>query len=101
MEVKRKKLPKLNSSLKSKKQPKTNPALKPPTDRPTLLFVTKNNHKKRSAQKKHKTLGYIFSGATTPMRVKALCITICMACVNAMRASLSSCDSAFMTGSAL
>ncbi len=45
--------------------------------------------------------GYIFSGAKTPIRVNALCITICMACVSVIRASLSPSDFALMTGSAL
>ncbi len=44
---------------------------------------------------------YIFSGATTPIRVKALYMAILTACVNAIRASLSSCESAFITGNAL
>jgi hypothetical protein len=44
---------------------------------------------------------YIFSGATTPMSVKALCITISIACVSVKRASTSPSESAFITGSAL
>ncbi len=44
---------------------------------------------------------YILSGAVTPIRLSALCMTVWMASVRAIRASLSCGESALMTGNAL
>jgi len=60
------------------------------------------SHKGAIACSKHNSRrSHIFSGATTPINVRALCSTMRMASVNARRASLSSFVSAFMTGNAL